>query len=141
MIEKYLLTITRNQKPVTEKKVSIRLIHMTEGEFRRTVERILGENNAVEEFSVGDRQAKATVHSRAGKKAKDGVIAEAVVEGYDAVYRGTDDGWEFYAVKQESPGELPEDLEEVRDMVHDYKTEASLHHDRYVSFGEWNRSE
>lgn len=110
---------------------------MKERSFRQTVEEILGENSAVEEFSVGDRHAKAIVNSRKGG-AEDDIVTRSVLEGFDAVYRGTDNGRDSYALKDSSPGELPEDPEEVRELASRYRADAESNPEEYVSFGEWN---
>ena len=108
--------------------------------FQETVERILGENGAVESISRGSEEVRVVAHSRAGKTAKDDIIVDPVLEGLDATYGGTSNGWENYTV-HDNDTEASVDESEVREQVPAYKDDAADSRRHTPSFREWYDSE
>lgn len=105
-------------------------------EFKETVESLLEENNAIDSLSVDSTTAKVFSYTRAGKNAKNDIIVEPVLEGYDVTYNGTKNDWENYTV-HESAIDISLDESEIRDVVSEYRSEAVTSRRHTPSFREW----
>ena len=112
---------------------------MVEG-FQDTVQSILGKNGAVDSVSLGSDEVRVVAHSRAGRTAKDDIIVDPVLEGYDVTYGGTSNGWENYTVHDDDL-DISVDDGEVRELVSEYRDEAARSRRQVPSFREWYDSE
>jgi len=104
--------------------------------FRETVQGLLDGNGAVDSLSVRGDSARVVANSRAGKTAKNDIIVEPVLEGYDVTYGGTSNGWENYTVHDTEPG-LEFEEPAIRESVDDYRHEAATERRDTPSFTEW----
>lgn len=105
-------------------------------DFEETVEELLEDNGSIDSLSVRSTTASVVAHSRAGKTAKNDIIVEPVLEGYDVTYSGTSNGWENYTVHEEA-AEFSLEESEIRDVVSKYRTQAGTSRRSTPSFREW----
>lgn len=110
---------------------------MSGRDFGEEIKKLLGENSAVEDLSRGN----VTVGSRAGKTKKDEVLVKPLSNNYDVTYHGCNNGWEKYTIHNETPAEVPEEEDEIRELADKYRQDATDSRRHTPTFGEWMSKE
>ncbi len=117
----------------------VRTVIPVSNTFEDEVQDILEDNSAVDSIKGYADDASVVAGSRAGWKAKNRIIIDPALHGYDVTYEGCSNGWERYTVHSEKA--FPADIDafeyvELQEHAQEYKRSAGSPNHK-PTFGDW----